>query len=98
MLDPFRIALIVIFLLVVTISGYHRFDAAKSGEPISRRDEGRILFLSLRIAGLLVWVGALLYLMNPLWMSWASIPLPDGVGWLGAAFGLGSHRPSTRST
>src|SRR3990172_9684501 len=86
--DPFRIALIVIFLFSVGITGYHRFQAAKSGEKISRQDEGRLLFLSIRLSGLALFVGMLLYLIDPRWMAWASVPLPDEIRWAGAAVGL----------
>ena len=88
MLDPFRIALIVIFLFSVGITGYHRFQAARSGEKISRQDEGRMLFLSIRLAGLAWFVGMLLYLIDPRWMAWASVSLPDGIRWAGAVLGL----------
>jgi protein-S-isoprenylcysteine O-methyltransferase Ste14 len=88
LLDAYRLALIVIFLLSTATAGYYRFQAAKSGETISRQEEGRILFLSIRLAGLLLFVGTLLYLINPRWMAWASVPLPDGIRWSGAALGL----------
>ena len=88
MLDPFRIALIVIFLFSIGITGYHRFQAARSGEKISRRDEGRLLFLSIRLSGLALFIGMLLYLIVPRWMAWGSVPLPDEMRWAGAAVGL----------
>ena len=85
--DPFRIALLAIFSLTVAIVGYHRFQAAKSGDRITRKDEGILLAVSLRFAGLCLWVATLAYLIDPAWMEWARLPIPNGLRWLGAAFG-----------
>lgn len=82
---PFRIALLTIFSLTVVIVGYHRFQAAQSGERISRRDEGILLAISLRFAGLCLWVGTVAYLIDPAWMEWAQLPLPTWLRWLGGA-------------
>lgn len=85
--DPFRIALLTIFSLTVVIVGYHRFQAAKSGDRITRRDEGVLLAVSLRFAGLCLWVGTLAYLIDPAWIEWAQLPIPAWLRWLGGACG-----------
>ncbi|QDT48881.1 Isoprenylcysteine carboxyl methyltransferase (ICMT) family protein [Symmachiella dynata] len=84
----YRMAMLVIFVASVAISGYHRIQAAKSKEQISRRDEGRLLFWSIRLGGLLMFIGTLLYLINPAWMHWADLAIPDEVRWAGAVLGL----------
>ena len=37
---PFRIALVVVIVLTMVVTVYHRLQAAKSGEKISHKDEG----------------------------------------------------------
>ncbi len=84
----YRIALLTIFGLTLVIVGYHRWQAAKSGERISRKDEGLLFAIVLRLVGLCLWVAALAYLINPSWMECASVPLPSWLRWLGAGVGV----------
>jgi protein-S-isoprenylcysteine O-methyltransferase Ste14 len=86
--DPFRVVLLTIFVLMLAIVGYHRWQAAKSGERISRRDEGLLLAVTLRLAGLCLWVGSALYLINPAWIAWARLPIPPWLRWIGVVFGV----------
>jgi len=81
----FRIALAVVFALTVAVTGYHRWQAAKSGERISRRDEGRLLCFAIRLSGLALFATALAYLANPDLVEWAALPLPHSVRWSGTA-------------
>ena len=85
---PFRVALLAILGGTMIVVGYHRLKAAKSGEHISRRDEGLLLAVALRLSGLCVWMGTFAYLIDPKWMEWAHVALPDWLRWLGAAFGM----------
>jgi protein-S-isoprenylcysteine O-methyltransferase Ste14 len=86
--DPFRIALLTSFVLTVAIVGYHRFQAAKSGDRITRKDEGILLAVSLRLAGACLWIATLAYLIDPAWMQWAQLPIPTWLRWSGAVFGV----------
>jgi protein-S-isoprenylcysteine O-methyltransferase Ste14 len=85
--DPFRIALVTIFCLTIVVVAYHRLQAAKSGERISRREEGLLLAVALRLAGLGLWAATLVYLVDPAWMEWAQVALPGPVRWSGAVVG-----------
>jgi protein-S-isoprenylcysteine O-methyltransferase Ste14 len=86
--DPFRIALLMILVLTMVVVAYHRLQAARSKERISRRDEGLLLAISLRVAGLCLWVATCAYLADPKWMEWAGLPFSDWLRWLGAGFGV----------
>lgn len=84
---PYRLAVLACFGMLVVIGVHHRLQAAKSKERISRKDEGLLLAVALRLAGLCVWAGVVVYLLNPQWMDWARLPLPSWLRWIGAACG-----------
>src|SRR5687768_425330 len=86
---PFRIALLVIFVLGMPIGGYHRFKAAASRERLSRREEGFVL-IPLRLCGLVTFGGIIAYLIDPEWMRWSALPLPHALRWAGAVVGAAS--------
>jgi len=86
---PFRFALAVIFVISVAIAGYHRWRAAASGERISRNDEGVVFAMVLRLAGAILGVSAILYLVAPSTVHWGALPLPTWLRWCGAVAGAG---------
>jgi protein-S-isoprenylcysteine O-methyltransferase Ste14 len=86
----FRLAVAAVMVGSMAIAGYHRFQAAKSRERISRREEGWALFASIRLSGLLLLIGVVSYLINPGWVRWASLPIPPPVRWVGAPLGAAS--------
>lgn len=85
---PYRIALVIMFALAMSIGVYHRWQARKSGERFDRRAEGLLLAIVLRLAGLVLWVATLVYLIWPSAIAWASLPLPAWLRWSGALLGL----------
>lgn len=85
--DPFRLALLAVFVPVMSVAVYHRWQA-RSGERLSRREEGIALAIVLRLTGLCLWAAIFAYLINPAWVHWASLPLPQWLRWSGLAFGV----------
>jgi protein-S-isoprenylcysteine O-methyltransferase Ste14 len=81
----FHLLAVVLLLSTVSISIYHRHKAAQTGERISTREEGSLILNLRRLFGLAGWLGALVYLINPDWMAWSSLPLPAWLRWTGAA-------------
>lgn len=73
---PFRIALVVLIILTMAVTIYHRLQAAKSGEKISHKDEGYVFATGLRLAGLVLWISTFGYLIFPAYFRWATMPLP----------------------
>ena len=63
--NPFRIAVVVVMILTVAVTAYHRLQAASSGEKISPKDEGYVFFAVLRLSGLCLWIATLAYLISP---------------------------------
>jgi protein-S-isoprenylcysteine O-methyltransferase Ste14 len=42
----------------------------------------------IRIGGLALWLSPLIYLINPAWMAWSRIGLPEWARWLGVGIGV----------
>lgn len=84
----FRAALGVIILLTTFVTGFHRFKAAQSGEKISRKDEGFLFALVLRLSGLVLFIVTVAYLIAPASVQWAMLPVPTWVRWFGVITGL----------
>jgi len=84
---PFRVALLVVMLLTMTVTAYHRLQAASSGEKISRKEEGYVFAIVLRLAGLCLWVATFAYLIYPPSVEWAMLPLDEWVRWIGVVTG-----------
>ena len=81
----YRIAALILLLSAVSISITYRHRATKSGEAIKSEAEGRVILTLRSLFGLLGWLSAFLYLINPGWMAWAQLPLPSWMRWSGAA-------------
>lgn len=85
--DPFRVALVIVILLNMTVTVRYRLQAASSGERISHKDEGYVFAAVLRLAGLALWASTLAYLLHPPSVQWAALPLPAWARWGGVAAG-----------
>ena len=85
----FRIIAAVILFTGVGISTYFRRKADRdSGEKLSRKADGTPMMTAIRIGGLILWLSPLVYLINPAWMAWSKIGLPEWVRWLGVGIGI----------
>lgn len=85
----FRILAAVILLTGMGISSYFRIKADKqTGEKISRKVDGSVMMNFIKIGGLILWLSPFVYLINPAWMAWSKIGLPEWVRWLGVGFGV----------
>ena len=85
----FRILAALILFTGMGISGYFRRKADRdTGEKISRQVDGTPMMTLIRIGGLILWLSPLIYLINPAWMAWSKIGLPDWVRWLGVGIGI----------
>lgn len=79
----YRVLTIVLLTLIMGISIFYRRRAERSGKELSG-DNGLRLVLLLRLMSLLAILPLFGYLINPEWVAWARISLPDWVRWLGA--------------
>lgn len=84
----FRVLAAIILLLAVGISSYFRRKADReSGEKVSRTVDGTAMMTTIKIAGLILWLSPLVYLLNPTWMGWSQIGLPEWARWFGVGIG-----------
>ena len=85
----FRILAAMILLTGMGISSYFRIKADKeTGEKISRKVDGSVMMNIIKFGGLILWLSPFVYLINPAWMAWSKIGLPEWVRWLGVAIGV----------
>jgi len=85
----FRILAAIILFIGMGISSYYRIKADKdTGEKIPRKVDGSAMMTIIKIGGLILWLSPLVYLINPNWMNWSKIGLPESVRWLGVGIGI----------
>jgi protein-S-isoprenylcysteine O-methyltransferase Ste14 len=85
----FRILAAVILFTGMGISIYYRRKADRdTGEKISRKADGNVMMTFIRIGGLILWLSPFVYLVNPAWMAWSKVGLPDSIRWAGVAIGI----------
>lgn len=85
----FRILAAVILFSAMGISIYFRRKADReTGEKLSRKVDGTALMTMIRIGGLILWLSPFVYLLNPKWMAWSKIGLPESARWLGVGIGI----------
>jgi protein-S-isoprenylcysteine O-methyltransferase Ste14 len=86
--STFRAVAIASIVLCLPIGVYYRIKSQRTRERLNRKEEGAFIMVGLRMCGVLGWAVLAAYLIDPAWMSWSSLALPDWVRWAGAALGL----------
>ncbi len=85
----FRILAALILFTAIGISAYFRRKADRdTGEKISRSVDGSAMMTAIKIGGLVLWLSPLVYLIDPHWMAWSKIGLPEWTRWLGVVIGI----------
>jgi protein-S-isoprenylcysteine O-methyltransferase Ste14 len=86
--ETFRIILIIGAVLLFPAGIYYRLKSQATGETLDRRQEGLVVFLTLRPIGLAAALGLIVFMVNPSAMAWSSLPLPDWLRWVGVGVGV----------
>jgi protein-S-isoprenylcysteine O-methyltransferase Ste14 len=87
--NTYRILAALILFTGMGISSYFRIKADRTtGESISRKVDGSVMMNIIKFGGLLLWLSPFIYLINPSWMAWSKIGLPDWVRWLGVGIAV----------
>ena len=83
----FRWIMIAGFVLVLPVGMYHRIKAHSAGDKLDRRAEGWFILLTLRPIAFMTMAAVIAFVINPAWMHWSSISLPDWLRWAGVGLG-----------
>ena len=86
--QTFRLILALGMGAFLPVALYDRIRSQASGERLDRRQEGRLILFTLRPCGLAAMGGLVAFVLDPAWMSWASVPLPTSLRWAGVAGGV----------
>ena len=86
--QTFRLILALGMAAFLPVALYHRIRSQASGEKLDRRQEGPFILFTLRPCGLAAMGGLVAFVLDPAWMSWASLPLPAALRWAGVGVGL----------
>lgn len=86
--QTFQVVLIVGSLILFPIMAYHRLKSQSTGEKLDRWQEGRFILFTLRPVGVAAMVGLLAFMINPSWMAWSWVRLPEWLRWSGVGLGL----------
>ena len=86
--QTFRCILILGFVVIIPIGAYHRIKSQATGETLDRRQEGIFILATLRPIALAGVVGLVTYMINPAWMAWSSVALPNWLRWVGVVLGV----------
>jgi protein-S-isoprenylcysteine O-methyltransferase Ste14 len=85
---PFRIILPLLLIAFIAHRGYYTKKYREAdGDTLKKRDEGP----ATKVAGLLGMIGfiaMLVYIFQPNWLSFASLPLPLWIRWVGVGISL----------
>jgi len=80
----FRLCLLVLVVSMFAVSiTFRRRANRKTDERVDRTREGVPLMIALRVVGFGTWLLVLLWLINPAWLAFATMPLPEWTRWLG---------------
>ena len=88
--QTFAFVLRVGWLTLLPIIVFHRVRSQMTGEKLDRLQEGALILLTLRPAGIAHMVGVVAYMVDPSRMAWSSMPLPLWLRWAGVAVGAAS--------
>jgi protein-S-isoprenylcysteine O-methyltransferase Ste14 len=83
----YRAMLLALLLGLMPMGLYHRLRS-RTGERLSRRDEGLPIMILLRLCGVGAWLEFVAYLINPAWMAWSEVGLPGWLRSLGLPLGM----------
>ena len=84
----FRIILPVLIVAFIAHRGYYTKKSARSeNDTLKKREEGLVTKLA-EVLSLIGFVAMIAYVINPVWLAWASLSIPLWLRWLGVGIAL----------
>ena len=83
--EAVRLTLIYLSLAFFVVAVYHRVRSQLTRERLDRTKEGWAIMIGLRLAGLLTFGSAAMWLWKPSLFEWATVPIPNWTRWVGVA-------------
>lgn len=83
----FRPVVIAGFVIILLVALPYRLRSQATGEQLDRTQEGIPMMVTLRLAGLVLWLSVFTFMVDPARMAWAALPLPQSLRWAGAILG-----------
>ena len=84
----FRLFVVAGFFIIILIVLPYRLRSQATGEKLDRTQEGVLLMITIRVAGLVLFLGVAAFMIDPARMAWASTPLPEWLRWSGVVLGV----------
>ena len=82
---PFVIGGFVIIILIVLP---YRLRSQATGQKLDRTQESIPMLVTIRLAGLVLFLSVYMFMIDPARTAWSAIPLPQSVRWGGVILGL----------
>lgn len=82
--NTFRLMLLLVALIFMPLGLYHRIRS-HTGEKLDRWQEGAFILFGLRLTALVLFVGGIVWMINPQWMAWSAMAIPVWLRWVGLA-------------
>ena len=82
-----RIILPMLIIAFVMHRGYYVRKYGEEQHTLKKREEGLVSKIASRL-GLIGFVTVIVYVINPAWLSWASLPFPLWLRWSGVSIAL----------
>jgi protein-S-isoprenylcysteine O-methyltransferase Ste14 len=84
----FRMFVVAGFAIIILIVLPYRLRSQATGETLDRTQEGIPMLITLRVAGIVLWLSVFTFMIDPARMAWAAIALPPSLRWGGAVLGV----------
>ena len=78
--DLFRLIFLAILVGFLPFALCHRIRSI-TNEKLDRWQEGAFILFGLRLSGLPWFIGGIVWMINPTWMAWSSVPIPIWLRW-----------------
>jgi protein-S-isoprenylcysteine O-methyltransferase Ste14 len=84
----FRLLLLVLFVGFIAHRAYYTRKSSPSDESIVKEQEDNFVLKLMKPLSIFALLGTVIYIINPQWMAWSSLPLPISLRYFGLGFAI----------